>query len=524
MSLLMALLLVNILLLAPQWLLAGRIGPQWVAIEAFLVVGLLSSLPRRRWSLILAWITAGVLVSISILAFADTVARQSLARPLNLYLDIQLLNAVYALLSGSLGVLAALFVILSLAIAACSFTWILACLFSPIKEQKRRLDKRIIGSGLVVLLSVGLTVNSIPGLSQRIGWPGVRIAIDQTRHFFRMLGEREQFQQELKAAPGNYATLPKLLEQLKNRDVLFAFVESYGISALSNPKYATVIHRRLNELDGRMKDAGLSLATGALVAPTQGGQSWFSHGSLFSGVWLDNQLRYDLLLASDRETLIDDFRRVGHRTVALMPAITLPWPEGKRLGYDDIVVRQDIDYRGPALNWVTMPDQFTWSYLEQSIRTEPRPVFVELSLISSHAPWTPILPVFDNWESIGNGTIFAPWKDAGERPEELWQNLNRIQEHYALSLDYAINAMIGYAERYVDDQTLLVVLGDHQPAPLITGTDASRAVPVHVISGDPSLLKPFMAWGFDPGPLPNLRDQIPRMDAFRDWFVRAFSQ
>ena len=303
------------------------------------------------------------------------------------------------------------------------------------------------------------------------------------------------------------------------------FVESYGVSALYDSRYASVIVPRLDELAERMDDAGLHLATGTLVAPIQGGQSWLARESLISGAWLDNQLRYDLLLASGRETLIDDFRRAGHRTVALMPQITLAWPEGDRLGYDQILASRDIDYAGPPLNWVTMPDQFTWSFLQHKIReTDARPLFAELSLISSHAPWTPILPVLDDWDAIGDGSVFAKWADAGERPEDLWRDYDRVREHYARSVDYAIHTMIGYAERYVDDRTLCIVLGDHQPAPLITGDDASRAVPVHVISRDPALVQPFLDWGFEAGALPDPNQPARGMDTFRDWFVRAFSE
>ncbi|MDX1567004.1 MAG: hypothetical protein R3223_04330, partial [Longimicrobiales bacterium] len=220
-----------------------------------------------------------------------------------------------------------------------------------------------------------------------------------------------------------------------------------------------------------------------------------------------------------------DFSRAGYETVALMPAITLAWPEGEWFGYDRIYDFHDIDYAGPPLNWVTMPDQFTWSFLQHRILGEPRPrpVFAEVGLISSHAPWTPILPVLSDWGAIGDGSIFAPWENAGERPEELWRDVERVREHFALSVDYAVHAMTSYAERYVDDGTLLIVMGDHQPAPLITGEGADRAVPVHVLSGDPDLVEPFVSWGFQRGAFPPHGKDPPRMDVFRAWFVEAYS-
>jgi hypothetical protein len=343
-----------------------------------------------------------------------------------------------------------------------------------------------------------------------------------------MLGERERITNELAGTLSGYANLPSLLQKLRNRDVVIAFIESYGVSALYDPDYAQVIRPSLHNLANRTANAGLHLATGTLVAPTQGGQSWFSHLSLLSGIWLDNQLSYDVTLASGRETLLDDFRRTGHRTTALFPANTIAWPEGELLAYDEILSRHEIDYAGPPLNWVTMPDQFTWSFLERRVRAtngvDHRPIFAEVSLISSHAPWTPILPVLEDWDNIGNGTIFARWENAGEKPEEIWRDLDNIRKHYALSVNYAIKAMTGYAERYVDNQILLIVLGDHQAAPLITGEDTSRAVPVHIISGEQELVQPFLDWGFASGALPDPNEPAPGMDAFRDWFVRAFSK
>ena len=405
-------------------------------------------------------------------------------------------------------------------------TWGIARLLSPTDDPSGNGVRWTVAIAVVVLSVAVLSGEPPPGLERRMTLPATGLVADQTRHLRRMLGERDRFATEVSDAPTDYADVPRLFERLRDDDVLLAFVESYGVSAVDDPRYAPVVRPRLDELAARVDDAGLHLATGLLVAPTQGGQSWFSHLSLLSGLWVDNQLRYDLLVASGRETLIDDFRRAGHRTVALMPANILAWPEGERLGYDKVLARRDIDYAGPALNWVTMPDQFTWSYLQHRVRSpraEDRPVFAEVCLISSHAPWTPILPVLDDWEGIGDGTVFGSWRDAGVRPLDLWLDHDRVREHYALAIDYAINAATGYAERYVDDHTLLIVLGDHQPAPLVTGDDTSRAVPVHVISGDRTLLEPFWDWGFSRGALPDPAQHPRRMDAFRDWFVGAFS-
>jgi hypothetical protein len=171
-----------------------------------------------------------------------------------------------------------------------------------------------------------------------------------------------------------------------------------------------------------------------------------------------------------------------------------------------------------------MPDQFTWSYLQKSVRRpgDARPQFVETAMVSSHAPWTPILPMID-WDEIGDGSGFEPFRQEGHPPEELWIDIEQLRVQYAQSIDYSLQAMSGYAERFLDDRTLLIVMGDHQAAPWVTNaTDPD--VPVHVFAKDPALLEPFLAWGFLAGAFPDATQEPRRMDEFRGWFVRAFTE
>ena len=514
------------MLLAPQWLATGTFGSVWIAAESGLAVGLFALLPSSRWSRFFATLTAVVLVVLSVVILADVIARQSLARPLNIYLDVRLVGAVLGLLRGTAGYLVAALIMPVALAGAGLLTWFVTYLLKPAETQYHSWSVRGTGATLIVLSSLTFLDQQAHSGTERVARPAVQVATQQIQHLLRMLNERELFEAEMATAQISYSGLPGLLERLEGRDVVLGFVESYGMSAITDPRYASIVVPRLNELARRMASANLYLATGALIAPIQGGQSWLGRGSILSGLWLENQLRYDLLLASRRETLIDDFRHAGYRTAALVPAITLAWPEGKRLGYDEIYAHKDIDYAGPALNWVTMPDQFTWSYLERKIRirdNDSRPLFAEVSLISSHAPWTPILTVLDDWDTIGTGEVFSKWETTGRRPIDLWKDHDQVRKHYALSVDYAIQAATAYAERYVDDRTLLLVFGDHQPAPIITGEDASRASPVHVITTNRALLEPFLEWGFIEGSIPDPNLSPARMDAFRDWFVRALS-
>ncbi len=520
--------LVNGLLLAPLWL-TGAVtddpAPAWLSLEAALIVGAMALLPRRPWSRGLAWILAAGVILFLVASLADLIFRVSLGRPLNLSLDLYLLSAVYLLAVGNSGFLRTLLgfgaIAVSLALSAFATAWLLTPAASDRERPLPWLVPWLGGVAVVAALTLGLIGRSAPAIGHRLATPAVQLVLEQAELVRATRREREAFAAELERQPRGFADLPGLLSRLEGRNVVVAFIESYGMAALEDPEFAATIRPRLDEAAARIEGAGLHVATGELASPTLGGQSWYAHGTLLSGLWLENQLRYDLLIASERETLVDDFRRAGYRTAALMPAITSSWPEGIRLGYDNVYSKSSIPYAGPPFYWVTMPDQFTWSFLGEIVREAATPLFVEAAMVSSHAPWTPVLPLID-WDSVGDGAIFEPYREDGYPPEELWWDIQALREGYARSLDYSLQAMAEFAERFLDDGTLLVVVGDHQAAPWVTGASGPD-VPVHVIARDPALLEPFLEWGFRPGAFPDPEGSPPRMAEFREWFVRAFS-
>ncbi len=520
--------LVNGLLMTPVWL-SGAVtdapAPAWVSLEAALVVGGMALLPRRPWSRGLAWILAAGVVLYVVVALADLVFRVSLGRPLNLSLDLYLLSAVYRLAVGNSGLFRTLlgFGAISVAFGLSAFATARLLTPAPAGQGKRflRLVPRVGGGVIVATLVIALIGQGVHAVRHRLATPATRLVLQQANQLRATRREREAFTGELENRPDGFADLPGLLSRLKGHNVMVTYIESYGMAALEDPEFATTIRPRLETVAARIAAAGLHMATGELVSPTVGGQSWYAHGTLLSGLWVENQLRYDLLLASARETLVDDFRRAGYRTATVMPAITTSWPEGLRLGYDDVYTRPSIPYAGPPLYWVTMPDQFTWSFLGEIVQQATAPLFVEAAMVSSHAPWTPVLPLLE-WDSVGDGAIFGPHRQDGHPPEELWWDTRVLRESYAGSLDYSLQAMSEFAERFADERTLLIVLGDHQAAPWVTEA-SDPDVPIHVIARDATLLEPFVEWGFRPGAFPDAKGSPPRMDEFRAWFMRAFS-
>ncbi|MCA1788677.1 MAG: sulfatase [Thioalkalivibrio sp.] len=516
--LLMTFAVLNVLLLGLEIPRYAGLGPNWIALEALVLAGFFSWMPQGRWKGYLAGVAGGLLTLLTLLALADALARLSLSRSLNLYLDYPLARSVYHLVSGSVSIPGAILAGIALLLALTALALLLRWLLAGLGNQRGALPRAVaaafilVGAGGIASFHAGAGLPSLP----RAITPGMTLVLDQIR-FGRIANvQREEFQ-SLLARDAEFPPSVRL-EGLADVDVILGFIESYGVSALFDERYSAVVEARLDDLGRRVTDAGLHMVSGTLNAPMFGGQSWLAHASLLSGLWIRNQMLYEFLLDTERETLVQDFQRSGHRTVAVMPAITLPWPQGRWFGYDEIFEAGDMGYAGPPFNWVTMPDQFTWWFFEDSVRRSgDRPVFAKLALISSHAPWVPILPILDEWETIGDGAIFRQWEGEGEAPESLWRNHDRVREHFALSVAYALDVAGRYAAAFTDERTLLILLGDHQPAQIITGSNPSPGVPVHVISGDPALLEPFRERGFAAGAWPVSENTETGMDRFREW-------
>ncbi len=315
-----------------------------------------------------------------------------------------------------------------------------------------------------------------------------------------------------------------LFAGIKGRDVIVVFVESYGRRTLDDKQYRQVIRPRLSKVEAQLKDSGLASASGWLHSATVGGQSWLAHGTFLSGLWVDSQARYDRLMISRRATLNRLFQQAGWHTSVVMPAITMDWPEAAYFGYDQILVAKDLQYQGKPYNYVTMPDQYTLTAFErlarQPAREAGRASMAEIALISSHAPWTPVATLID-WDKVGDGQVFNEQAESGEAPRVVWSDNAKLRDHYIRTIDYSLQTLGEYIARYAGD-AIVIILGDHQPAYVVAGEIASRAVPMHVISRDRKLVGRFIDEGLSEGMSPAAEAPELPMDGMRDRLIRLF--
>lgn len=471
-----------------------------------------------RWALGLG--TAVIALGL-ITRLADMAAFMIFARAFNPVLDTYLLVDGFNLLASSLShgwaaVVAVAMVLISVLLI------VLICLsLRRLQRRLRTLPLRVSGTALAaLLLTWGLMVVSDSGKASRY-------FIDQlyshARTSVNSLLELRDFRLAIQEDHYDAASGEQLFSALAGKDMLVVFVESYGRVLVDSAHYAPQIRPQLAQASDTLAAAGFSAASAFLASSTIGGLSWLAHGTAMSGLWIDSQLRYDALMMSQRPSLVRLFQRAGWRTLGVMPAITLAWPEGQYFGYDKLYDADALDYHGLPFNYVTMPDQFTLARVQQERDITPRaPLMAEIALISSHAPWTPTPELID-WAQIADGTEFNEQARRGPRTDQVWQDRNLLMRQYRDSVSYVIETLVSYVTHFGDRELVVLVLGDHQPMPLIADGASEPDVLAHIITADPAVLQAIDHWQWTPGMLPASDAPVLPMDQLRNRLIDAFS-
>ena len=501
--------------------------PLLFPLELPVILFALMAIGTSRFSRPFRLVIVTVIVLIGSLKAADFVMFMALNRGFNPVADLPLVGSLYDLIVGAFGPLSAggavvgsLLMLILVVLALWWATGIWSRL--PLPRLMR------IGAGTAAVCAAALMVVDI---GYRMGaWQqtaGVGGTAFTARVGVERVGMARQTLADLRAfrAAAREDTLSGRtgLFDLVDRDLIVVFVESYGRTSLDTPFYADLHRETLQKAQTDLESRGLSLASTLLTSPTQGGQSWLAHASFANGLWVTDQTSYGAVLSSGRQTLYHLAANSGFHTAAVMPQITLDWPEAQFMGFDTILAAKDLGYRGKPLNWVTMPDQFTFAAMDRLLRGADRsqkPLFIQMALGSSHAPWVPV-PEVVAWETLGDGSIFDPLVDASDPPSVVWKDHDRVRAQYRLAVDYALQTVFAYAALHAEDPPLMIVVGDHQAAGFVA-LDERPHVPMHLI-GPAHLVELLSDDRFVPGLIPAPNETPPRMDQMRSYLVDALS-
>lgn len=525
----LAVLLVWFALLAPER--AYRLSPEAflrIPLEGLAVVALALLLPARGRR-VLAGVVGVLLGLLTVLKLLDMGFYQAFDRPFSLATDRGYLGPAVSLLDVTVG---RTFAILAVAVTVVLVLVLLVGLplsiarLTGLVARRKDISLRVVAA-LTVLWIVCATFQLQLGQADPVAsTSAAALAAKHVRATADDVRDEQEFADAAASDRFRGAGRRDLLAGLQGKDVLLVFVESYGRVALEGQESAP-IRDLLDTSTVRLQRDGYSSRSAWLTSSTFGGLSWLAHAALQSGLWIDNQQRYDQLLASDRLTLTRAFRQEGWRTVAMLPSAGEQWPEGRKFyGYDKVYNRWRLGYEGPRFGFSKMPDQFALEAFQrlELARDGRGPVMAEIDLASSHQPWNKI-PRVVPWAELGDGSLYEPmWEEVSVPLGELLSDPERVKAAYRTSIAYTLRSLVSFVQTYGDEDLVVVALGDHQPETRVTGHGASRDVPVTVIAHDETVLDRISPWGWEDGMRPGSAAPVWRMDAFRDKFFAAFSR
>ena len=494
-------------------------------VESIVVLALLCLVPWRAARGVVAVGFGLVVVLALVLAGIDAGYRSVLDIAFD-PLDWQQLGDAYGVLRGSIGGAAASGLVALLLVLA---SGVVVALSWAALRAAGALRLRAHGTGVLSVVAAAWILAALGGSLVQTEQPAaaaasLRAITASASRAAEGIAAVAELSHQIATDPYRDTPGSDLLTSLRGKDVVVAFVESYGRVALEGSDLSAGVRRALREGEARLGADGYASRSAFLTSPTFGGLSWLAHSTFQTGVWVDRQPLYSKLIRSDRRTLSDAFGAAGWRTVSVIPSNTDPWPFGTSFyHWDTLLDANNLGYRGPTFGYARIPDQYTLKHFaDHELARDDQPVMAEIDLVSSHTPWAP-LPRLVPWSDVGDGSVFAPQPAQGQSATEVWQDPDRVRRAYGQSIEYSLGALFDFLHEADDPNLVLVVLGDHQPATIVSGQGAGHDVPISIISKDPTVFASIEGWQWQDGISPEPDAPVWPMDAFRDRFLDAFS-
>ena len=305
---------------------------------------------------------------------------------------------------------------------------------------------------------------------------------------------REIARDRFRATPGD-----RLLTGLRGKDVLLLFVESYGQGRgpglVLLARGSTPCSTRAPRSCGRR---GFSSRSAFLTSSTFGGLSWLAHSTLQSGIRIGTQRGYDQLVKSDRLTLSAGVqarrlaggrRRPGEQAdvaggLELLPLRQDLRPPQRRLPRPGLRPAPDARPVRPA-----RPCSASSSPSATGRRSSPRSTSSRATRRGRASPGS------SPGTQVGDGSIFDRVPAEESTRAALFGDAERARAAYGHSIEYTMSTIVSFVRHYGDDKTVVVLLGDHQPATIVTGQGATHDVPISVIAHDPKVMRPDRRMG-----------------------------
>lgn len=285
-------------------------------------------------------------------------------------------------------------------------------------------------------------------------------------------------------------------------NIMLIFVESYGSVLYKRPDYALAYTALLDELQAQLSADGWHTASALSESPTWGGGSWLAYTSTLFGLRIDEHPQYLALLDRFEEQIYPslgvylqaqgyDFTWLSTVSQELKDE---EWERYKGFyGVDEWLRYRDLGYAGPGYGWgPAPPDQYALHWVRQRLQAQPDPFLLFFITQNSHYPWVPLPEMTADWQTLNQP---APDPEA-ENPDLIDHAVRR--QNYMNAVDYELRMLTELILTETDDNTIYILIGDHQP-PRVSRKEDGFETPIHIISRAPAFLAQFEQVGFTPG-------------------------
>ena len=380
--------------------------------------------------------------------------------------------------------------------------------------------------GLIALGLIAILVGaSFPKQTADLCMPVSSVTAEVIGNIRRSLETRDYLENFVKIDPTdsyNYTQYPLS----ETPDVFFIFIESYGSVVYKRSHFTPPYIEMLEAMEKGLADAGWAAVSTLSEAPTWGGGSWMSYTSALFGVLVEEQSKYDALKEKYSELEYPNIGRYfgtqGYDYVWVVP-INRRLPENREkmdhkfYGADRWITFDSLDYEGPLFGWgPSAPDQFTFGFIQEFIAKQDAPSFLVYLTQNSHYPWTPLPPVLDDWRELENLDI---QDGVLSEAEKKGIPLGESRQNYLQAIDNSLNALEAFITSLENENSILVLIGDHQP-PVVSRRDDGFGTMVHIISQDVNFLESFYEYGFVDGLVLNNEETTIRHEGLYSLFVR----
>lgn len=521
-----ALIFLNVLLMLPSWLRRSAIAGGifnfwyerqiftlfWVSVDLLFLAGILFY--TRKWRF-RHWIRRGTVAIYTLLLIFEVYAaiiQKLYQRPPVIYNDLYLVtDGIYLLLElgpGSLAILVAV-----LGGIGYVFGWLIPGLFRAIQESFVSAIKPVnYHRGFIVALIIVVFVQFDWGI-------GKRDAATQlvSSRIAESIQTSKQYHSTVNSV--NLDSLAASFQRYQNvhlnnpPDVYMILLESYGKIIHDDSTLYSALQPVLSTLQSDLDSAGWYTVTNYSEAPVTGGGSWLSHATVLSGARIANEPLYHHFIEHEYPTMVRFFNEAGYRTFLLHPADRARpgLPLRNPYEFHELITYKDLNYTGEPFGWGIIPDQYSLNYTKTHyLDPEEKPVLLYFTTLATHVTWTDesIPPLVTDWRSL-NQTAgetrhtpqISPIEDFLFRAKRVFKQPHKA-ENFPKLMAYDLRVLKRFILREVSQNSLIVIIGDHQP-PLLVDRDDGMQTILHIITKRRDLAGYFQEHGFGQGLVPD---------------------